>query len=129
VLSERAYIKGRLEHIGDEVGIKYAHILSKVSNFTVPPAGLLRVTTLADPRQLQVRVPSMLIRSDGLLAQPYPMAHNFEKLLSSARQKYTLDHLAEQKATPQDHTQQRQGEAEGASQEEAQPETRKWVFV
>jgi hypothetical protein len=126
VLPERAYIKGRLEHIGDEVGIKYAHILSKVSTSQYP---LSTVATLADPQQLQVRVPSMLIRSDGLLAQPYPMAHNFEKLLSSARQKYTLDHLAEQKATPQDHTQQRQGEAEGASQEEAQPETRTWVFV
>lgn len=27
----------------------------------------------------------MLIRRDGLMAQPYPDAHNFEKILSSAR--------------------------------------------
>lgn len=33
--------------------------------------------------QLNVRVPSMLIRRDGLMASPYPMAHNFEKLLSA----------------------------------------------
>lgn len=59
------------------------------------------------------------------------MAHNFEKLLSSARQKYTLSHLEEQEAAPQEQepAQQRQGEPEGASQEGAQPETRKWVFV
>jgi hypothetical protein len=25
----------------------------------------------------------MLIRRDGLMAQPYPMAHNFEKLVSA----------------------------------------------
>lgn len=35
--------------------------------------------------QLPVRVPSMLIRGDGLLAKPYPMAHNFERLLSASR--------------------------------------------
>ncbi|KAK4099939.1 hypothetical protein N658DRAFT_474304 [Parathielavia hyrcaniae] len=59
--AQRAYVKGRLHHIGDELGIKYAHIIT----------------------QLHFRVPSMLIRSDGLLAKPYPMAHDFEKLLSS----------------------------------------------
>ncbi|KAL2170403.1 hypothetical protein VTG60DRAFT_4889 [Thermothelomyces hinnuleus] len=64
--AQRAYIKGRLKHIGDELGIKYAHILSS----------------------LNVRVPSLLIRSDGFLAQPYPMAHNFGKLISSARKPY-----------------------------------------
>ncbi|KAL2024808.1 hypothetical protein VTK56DRAFT_5629 [Thermocarpiscus australiensis] len=62
--AQRAYVKGRLKYIGDELGIKYAHILS----------------------QLPVRVPSMLIRSDGLLAKPCPMAHNFEKLLSLSPQ-------------------------------------------
>ncbi|KAK4041014.1 hypothetical protein C8A01DRAFT_15208 [Parachaetomium inaequale] len=66
--AQRAYIRGRLKHIGDELGVKYAHILT----------------------QLQVRVPSLLIRSDGLLARPYPMAHDFEKLVSSARQAYPL---------------------------------------
>ncbi|KAJ2904659.1 negative acting factor [Zalerion maritima] len=59
--SQRAWMIGRLEFIGDHGGVKYAHILA----------------------QLQVRIPSMLIRRDGLLASPYPMAHNFEKLLSA----------------------------------------------
>jgi len=27
---ERDYIRGRLKHIGDRLGIKYAHILSQV---------------------------------------------------------------------------------------------------
>jgi hypothetical protein len=59
--NQRAYVRGRLNYIADEVGIKYAHLLSK----------------------LNVRLPSMLIRRDGLMAAPYPMAHNFEKLLSA----------------------------------------------
>ena len=29
-MTERAYMKGRLKYIGDELGIKYAHILSQV---------------------------------------------------------------------------------------------------
>ncbi|KAL2186002.1 hypothetical protein L209DRAFT_688808 [Thermothelomyces heterothallicus CBS 203.75] len=65
--AQRAYIKGRLKHIGDELGIKYAHILSS----------------------LKLRVPLLLIRSNGLLAQPYPMAHNFGKLISSAGKPYS----------------------------------------
>ncbi|KAK4228154.1 hypothetical protein QBC38DRAFT_389365 [Podospora fimiseda] len=57
--AQRAYAIGRLKYIGDELGIRYSHILA----------------------QLHVRVPSMLIRRDGLLAKPYPMAHDFEKLI------------------------------------------------
>ncbi|KAK3391600.1 hypothetical protein B0T20DRAFT_363461 [Sordaria brevicollis] len=34
---------------------------------------------------LQVRIPSMLIRRDGLMAQPYPNAQDFHRLLTSAR--------------------------------------------
>lgn len=33
--------------------------------------------------QLHLRIPSMLIRRDGLLAEPYPLAHNFIKLMSA----------------------------------------------
>ncbi|KAK4124186.1 hypothetical protein N657DRAFT_644387 [Parathielavia appendiculata] len=85
--AQRAYVRGRLHHIGDELGIKYAHIIA----------------------QLQVRVPSMLIRSDGLLAKPYPMAHNFEKLLSSRfdsplTQAYTL----KERQLPQQWTMQQE---------------------
>lgn len=56
-------------------------------------------------------MPSMLIRSDGLLAKPYPQAHNFEKLLSSARaggalpQGYTHPHMHQDRDTPQDQGQ------------------------
>lgn len=59
--SQRAWVQGRLRYIADELGIKYARIIC----------------------QLNVRVPSMLIRRDGLMAEPYPMAHNFVKLMSA----------------------------------------------
>ncbi|KKY36364.1 putative negative acting factor [Diaporthe ampelina] len=59
--AQRSWLKGRLKYIADELGVKYAHILC----------------------QLNVRIPSMLIRRDGLMAQPYPMAHNFVKLMSA----------------------------------------------
>lgn len=36
-----------------------------------------------DLLQLHVRVPSMLIRRDGLVSNPYPHAQDFERLLSS----------------------------------------------
>ena len=75
----------------------------------------------------------MLIRSDGLLAKPYPMASNFEKLLSSARpagslpQGYTLSHLSQsqQQAVPQ----QSQGGPAGASGEATRPVMQKWVVA
>ncbi|KAM5372910.1 hypothetical protein ACJZ2D_007247 [Fusarium nematophilum] len=59
--AQRAWVKGRLHFIGNQLGVRYANILN----------------------ELNLRVPSMLIRRDGLMASPYPMAHNFEKLLSA----------------------------------------------
>ncbi|PNH26641.1 hypothetical protein VD0002_g10095 [Verticillium dahliae] len=59
--AQRSWIVGRLKFIGDELGVKYAHLLS----------------------QIQIRIPSMLIRRDGLMANPYPNSHNFEKMLSA----------------------------------------------
>lgn len=61
--AQRSWIKGRLRYIADELGVKYAHIIM----------------------QLNVRIPSMLIRRDGLMAQPYPVTqnHNFVKLMSA----------------------------------------------
>ncbi|KAI1385234.1 uncharacterized protein F4822DRAFT_432083 [Hypoxylon trugodes] len=53
--AQRSWIGGRLAHIGDALGVKYAHIL----------------------RGLQIRIPSMLIRRDGLMmamAGPYGAA-------------------------------------------------------
>ncbi|KAK3689984.1 hypothetical protein B0T22DRAFT_375485 [Podospora appendiculata] len=60
---QRAWCKGRLGVIADQVGIRYARIL----------------------QGLDVRIPSMLIRRDGLMASPFPGAHDFEKMLSEAR--------------------------------------------
>ncbi|KAI0098443.1 hypothetical protein F4814DRAFT_443117 [Daldinia grandis] len=45
--AQRAWIHGRLRFIGDELGVKYAHVL----------------------RRLQIRMPSMLIRRDALMAK------------------------------------------------------------
>ncbi|KAI0474985.1 hypothetical protein GGR56DRAFT_489489 [Xylariaceae sp. FL0804] len=59
--AQRAWVLGRLHHIADVIGVKYAHVLT----------------------HLQVRIPSMLIRRDGLMASPYGPAHNFEKLVSA----------------------------------------------
>ncbi|PHH79404.1 hypothetical protein CDD80_4857 [Ophiocordyceps camponoti-rufipedis] len=59
--SQRAWVQGRLEYIGSHLGVRYAHILT----------------------ELHVRVPSMLIRRDGLVSNPYPHAQDFERLLSS----------------------------------------------
>ncbi|KLU84583.1 hypothetical protein MAPG_03623 [Magnaporthiopsis poae ATCC 64411] len=61
--AQRAWVCGRLKYIGNELGVRYALMLS----------------------ELQIRLPSMLIRRDGLVAQPYPNASNVEQLLSSAR--------------------------------------------
>ncbi|KAI0157075.1 hypothetical protein GGR52DRAFT_586897 [Hypoxylon sp. FL1284] len=57
--AQRAWVHGRLAHIGNELGVKYAHIL----------------------RQLQIRIPSMLIRRDGLMASPYGDAHDMLRLV------------------------------------------------
>jgi hypothetical protein len=59
--NQRAFVRGRLLYIADTVGIKYANLISK----------------------LNIRIPSMFIRRDGLMAAPYPQANDFEKLLSA----------------------------------------------
>ncbi|CAH0015831.1 unnamed protein product [Clonostachys rhizophaga] len=58
--AQRIWIQGRLEFIGSQLGVRYAHMLN----------------------QLKLRIPSMLIRRDGLMAKPYPSGPDFEKLLS-----------------------------------------------
>ena len=78
--SQRAWSIGRLRYIGDELGVKYAHILADVSH---PKTLSALICLLTIVKKLQIRIPSMLIRRDGLLAAPYPMAYNFEKLLSA----------------------------------------------
>lgn len=61
--AQRAWIRGRLAYIGDELGVKYAHIL----------------------RQLRIRMPSMLIHRDGLMAKPYGAAHDYLRVVTNAR--------------------------------------------
>lgn len=91
--SQRAWAIGRLRFIGDELGVKYAHILA----------------------ELQVRIPSMLIRRDGLMASPYPMAHDFEKLLS-ARQTappttgFSMNPFQQREAMHKEHIEQQKQE-------------------
>ncbi|KAI2627532.1 hypothetical protein GGR54DRAFT_418216 [Hypoxylon sp. NC1633] len=63
--AQRAWIHGRLRYIGNELGVRYAHILSR----------------------LRIRIPSMLIRRDGLMATPYgAAAHDYLKIASMGRQ-------------------------------------------
>lgn len=94
--AQRSWLKGRLKYIADELGVKYAHILCQVSFFNPETFDFqisiyLYIYILVDVlltrnlpfKQLNVRIPSMLIRRDGLMAQPYPMAHNFVKLMSA----------------------------------------------
>ncbi|KAI1135457.1 hypothetical protein F5Y05DRAFT_416133 [Hypoxylon sp. FL0543] len=64
--AQRAWIHGRLTFIGNELGVRYAHIL----------------------RQLQIRIPSMLIRRDGLMASPYGAAHEYLKAMAARRQQH-----------------------------------------
>ncbi|KAI5919736.1 hypothetical protein F4810DRAFT_473423 [Camillea tinctor] len=59
--AQRAWIHGRLRFIGNDLGVKYAHILW----------------------QLPIRIPSMMIRRDGLMAKPWGANHNFEKYVSA----------------------------------------------
>ncbi|KAI0880969.1 uncharacterized protein GGS22DRAFT_78381 [Annulohypoxylon maeteangense] len=61
--AQRAWIHGRLGFISNELGVRYAHIL----------------------KQLQIRIPSMLIRRDGLMASPYGAAHDYLKMVSESR--------------------------------------------
>ncbi|KAK0610468.1 hypothetical protein B0T17DRAFT_620944 [Bombardia bombarda] len=90
--AQRAWVQGRLRYIGDELGIRYAYILC----------------------QMRKCIPSMLIRRDGLIAQPYPIAHNFEKLLS-ARQappaaSYTMNPLQQRETMQKEHFERKRSE-------------------
>lgn len=103
--AQRAWIHGRLAYIGNELGVKYAHIL----------------------RQLQIRIPSMLIRRDGLMAKPYGAAHDYLRLVSHARrqqQELAMAQVqAQAKAQAQAHSYaqaQEQGRGQTQAHEQAQ---------
>jgi hypothetical protein len=56
----------------------------------------------------------MLIRRDGLMAQPYPMAHNFERLISARLAPptagYTMNPLQQREAMQKEYFEQRKAE-------------------
>ncbi|KAK1753478.1 hypothetical protein QBC47DRAFT_303598 [Echria macrotheca] len=113
--SQRRWVKGRLKHIGDDLGVRYAHLLA----------------------QLNVRVPSMLIRRDGLMAQPYPMAHNFQKLVSARQMAptpgFTMNPLQQREAMQQQEIGKQRSEliakAAGAADESVRAVAKKWLSV
>ncbi|KAH7325109.1 hypothetical protein B0I35DRAFT_175767 [Stachybotrys elegans] len=73
--SQRAWAKGRLEFIGTHVGVKYATMLA----------------------ELKLRIPSMLIRKDGLMAAPYQNPANFVDILNG---KTAPPHSVERQNSP-----------------------------
>ncbi|KAI1082614.1 hypothetical protein F5B20DRAFT_569213 [Whalleya microplaca] len=113
--AQREWVHGRLSYIGNELGVKYAHIL----------------------RQLQVRIPSMFIRRDGLLASPYGAAHNFEKLLSARTAMpaagYSMNPLQQREAMQKERFEHFRAEliakAAGNAGEGTQWVAQKWLTV
>ncbi|TPX09621.1 uncharacterized protein E0L32_009222 [Thyridium curvatum] len=61
--AQRAWCTGRLKYIANELGVRYAGLLSGI----------------------KIRIPSMLIRRDGMMAQPNGMSGDFVKLASSRK--------------------------------------------
>lgn len=60
--------------------------------------------------QLNLRIPSMLIRRDGLMAKPYPTGPNFEKLLSGKNAAAPVDPARLQQAIQLEQMQRRKQE-------------------
>ncbi|ORY60890.1 uncharacterized protein BCR38DRAFT_48670 [Pseudomassariella vexata] len=106
--AQRQWVHGRLKYIADELGVKYAHILA----------------------QLSVRIPSMLIRRDGLMASPYGAAQNFEKLLNARYAPpsagYSMNPLQQREAMQKEYFEQRKAEliTKASGSQTAGPETR-----
>ncbi|EQK99694.1 hypothetical protein G6O67_001269 [Ophiocordyceps sinensis] len=59
--SQRIWVQGRLDYVASQLGVRYAHMLVAIN----------------------VRVPSMLIRRDGLFSNPYSQAQDYGKPLSA----------------------------------------------
>lgn len=79
----------------------------------------------------------MLIHRDGLMPQPYPMAQNFEKLLSARSAPptagYTMNPLQQREAMQKEYVEQRKAEliakAVGNSGESAERVASRWLSV
>ena len=79
----------------------------------------------------------MLIRRDGLVAQPYPMAHNFERLLSARdgppTAGYTMNPLQQREEMQKKIVEQRRADliakAVGKAGEDGEKVATKWLRV
>ncbi|KAM0811967.1 putative Zn(2)-C6 fungal-type domain-containing protein [Seiridium cardinale] len=113
--TQRTWVHGRLKYIGDELGVKYAHILSK----------------------MQIRIPSMMIHRDGLMASPYGSAQNFEKILNARNAPptsgYTLNPLQQREAMQKMAFEQRRSDllskATGNAGESTQWVAKNWLTL
>lgn len=104
--SQRIWVRGRLQYIGTHLGVRYALLLTQVSprlRTRWPPSFCVHLIACSDlfghylkyspipPKpsilltspQLNIRIPSMLICRDGLLARPFPMTQDFQQQPSS----------------------------------------------
>ncbi|KAG5927818.1 hypothetical protein E4U42_001734 [Claviceps africana] len=70
--SQRTWVRGRLQYIGTQLGVRYALLLT----------------------QLNIRIPSMLICRDGLLARPFPVTQDFQAQPSSKLSRPTPSFVA-----------------------------------
>jgi hypothetical protein len=73
----------------------------------------------------------MLIRRDGLMAQPYPMAHNFERLLSARlappTSGYTMNPLQQREAMRKEFLDQKRAELVAQASGSAGGKNEKWL--
>ncbi|KAH8645660.1 hypothetical protein BX600DRAFT_444226 [Xylariales sp. PMI_506] len=69
--AQRTWVDGRLKYIGDELGVKYSYMLAQITD--------------SSDTQMPVRIPSMMIRRDGLTAMTFGTTQNLEKLLSTGK--------------------------------------------
>lgn len=143
--AQRAWVVGRLKFIGDELGVKYAHLLSQVRtprplSLSSPPCNEEKITArLTMTSQLQFRLPSMLIRRDGLVASPYPdtSGQNFAKILSTrlapASKGYDLNPLQQREAMQREQVDKNKAEliakTTGTAGESGQSVAQKWLTV
>ena len=79
--SQRAWTKGRLLFIANQLGVRYATMLTEVCLSPRHKTCKLRAMSTDSP-QLNFRIPSMLIRRDGLANSAYVNGANLEKILS-----------------------------------------------
>jgi hypothetical protein len=68
---QRAWARGRLRFIAEEIGLKYAHIVNEVSSFLC--RSKQQQASALTTFQFHLRFPSMMIRQDGMMATRDPL--------------------------------------------------------